>query len=343
MSRNRTLAEGLLVAFALVALATLIGRGLPGQQRLADVVMVYLLGVVLVSLRYGYLASSVSAIASVLCFDFFFVPPHYTFAVDDPGHLVTFAVMLVVAFVISTLTRRAREQRLRAESEQIRNALLSSISHDLRTPLAVVTGAASTLLDERLPAEARREMTETILKEAEHLERRLENLLGMTRVEGGALHLRRQWQPLEEVVGTALARTGLEGREVEISLPEDLPLVSIDAGLIEQVLVNLLENAAKHTPAGTPVRVAARAIDRAVEVEVADRGPGIPEAEARRVFEKFHRLSDVPGVGLGLAICSGIVGAHGGRIWVEPRDEGGSSFRFTLPLVGTPPTMEREP
>jgi K+-sensing histidine kinase KdpD len=342
--------EGVVVALSGLAIATLVGRGLPGQQRLADVVMVYLLGVVLVSMRYGRVLSLASAVASVLCFDFFFVPPHYTFAVDDPGHLVTFAVMLVVAIVISSLTRRvrdhaeaSREARLRAETEQIRSALLSSVSHDLRTPLAVVTGAASTLLDERISPAVRTELTETIMKEAASLERRLENLLDMTRLEGGALQVRRQWQPLEEVVGTALRRTetALALRDVTVTLPEDLTLVPIDGALIEQVLVNLLENASKYTPERTPIHISARSLGEVVQVEIEDRGQGVPEADATRIFEKFHRgRPDVMGAGLGLAICRGVVAAHGGRIWVEPRDGGGASFRFTVPIVGEPPRLE---
>jgi two-component system, OmpR family, sensor histidine kinase KdpD len=349
--RSRS-SEGVVVALSSLVVATLIGRGLPGPQRLADVVMVYLLAVVLVSMRYGYVLSLAFAVASVLCFDFFFVPPHYTFAVDDPGHLVTFTVMLVVAIVISSLTRRReqltqdnREARLAMETEQMRNALLSSVSHDLRTPLAVVTGAASTLLDERISPEVRIELTETILMEAESLERRLGNLLNMTRLEAGALEVRRQWQPLEEVVGTALRRTdgALSGRDVRVALPEDLRLVPIDGVLIEQVFVNLLENAAKYTPAGTPIEISARDTGDAVEVEINDRGPGVPAADAAKIFEKFQRgRPDVTGAGLGLTICRGIVGAHGGHISVTRRHGGGASFRFTIPIVGEPATLITE-
>jgi len=341
--RGGRISEGIVVVLASVALATLVGRGLPGQQRLADVVMVYLLGVVLVSLRYGRLLSLVSAVLSVLCFDFFFVPPRYTFAVDDPGHLVTFGVMLVVAIVISTLTEASREARLRVETEQIRSALLSSVSHDLRTPLAVVTGAASTLLDEKTSPSVRHELAETIMNEAHALERRLENLLEMTRLEGGALQVRRQWQPLEEVVGTALRRTeaALASRKVVASLPSDLTLVPIDGTLIEQVLVNLLENAAKYTPEGSPIDIRAREVDGAVQVQIEDRGEGVATGEAEAIFEKFHRgRPEVTGAGLGLAICRGIVAAHGGRIWVEPREGGGASFRFTLPLIGERPKLD---
>jgi two-component system, OmpR family, sensor histidine kinase KdpD len=361
--RRRT-AEGLVVVASCLTLATLIGRGLPGPQRLADVVMVYLLGVVVVSVRYGRALSLGAAVASVLCFDFFFVPPVYTFAVDDPGHLVTFAVMLVVAIVISTLTRRVqqhareaeeaalererlardnREAHLRAETEQIRSALLSSVSHDLRTPLAVVTGAASTLLDDKIAPAVRAELTETIMREAASLERRLENLLDMTRLEGGTIRLRRQWQPLEEVVGVALRRTeaALSRRDVMISLPEKLSLVPIDGGLIEQVFVNLLENAAKHTPEGTPIHIAAHDVDGAVEIHVDDRGPGVPAGDTTRIFEKFQRGdAEVAGAGLGLSICRAIIAAHGGQIWVTPREGSGASFRFTIPIVGDPPTME---
>ncbi|MGZ5971154.1 MAG: sensor histidine kinase, partial [Polyangiales bacterium] len=163
----------------------------------------------------------------------------------------------------------------------------------------------------------------------------------MTRVEGGALRLRKQWQPLEEVVGTALRRTEtmLEGRDVSVALPD--AMVPIDASLVEQVLVNLLENASKYTPPATPIRIGAILVEGALRVEVEDRGAGIPEEEADRVFEKFHRVrTDLAGAGLGLAICAGIVKAHGGRIWVEPRGEGGASFRFTLPIDGEPPPLE---
>ncbi len=236
------------------------------------------------------------------------------------------------------LAEEARKARLRVETDHLRDALLSSVSHDLRTPLAVVTGATSALLAERAPRDeaSRRALIESAHREALRLNRLVRNLLDMARVEAGALKVRKEPQPLEEIIGAALHRLEdrLRGREVETSIPPDLPLVPFDPVLIEQVLVNLLENATKYTPAGSPIDVSALLRDGEVETEVADRGPGVAKADVGRVFEKFYRAREGEGggVGLGLTICRGIVGAHGGRIWVDDRPGGGAAFHFTLPI-----------
>jgi two-component system sensor histidine kinase KdpD len=178
------------------------------------------------------------------------------------------------------------------------------------------------------------------------MDRLVTNLLEMMRVESGALQVQKEWQLLSDVVGLALLRTEQEMHDhpVTTSLPPDLPVVPIDEVLLEQVFVNLLENAAKHTPPGTPIEIGAEAKADEVVVWVADRGPGLPAGEEERVFEKFHRASATPGagVGLGLAIGRGIVNAHGGRIWAENRAGGGAVFRFTIPIVGTPPETTAE-
>jgi two-component system sensor histidine kinase KdpD len=462
-----------------------------GHAYLTDVVMVYLLGVILVAMRFGYGPSLLAAVLSILSFDFFFIPPYFSFAVSDLRHIVTFTVMFVVAVVVSHLTKRIRDQAdgargrerrtaslyavsrelslaatrrplleaaarhlrevfdvkvavmlpdrdgklepvlvdegtfegngkdtgvaewvwinqrpagagtetlpsarplvvplrgsrgpvgvlalypttparfrdpderqlletfagviasaiertqladearratLRMETEQLRNSLLSSVSHDLRTPLGVVTGATSALLDASAPKDeaTRRELLETAHSEALRLNRLVRNLLDMTRVEAGALEVDKQMQPIEEVVGSALNRMEerLGTRAVTTSIPDDLPLVPFDAVLVEQVLINLIENAIKY--ADSPIDISARAREGEVEVAVEDRGPGVSHADAERVFDKFVRVrtGEGGGVGLGLTICRGIVSAHGGRIWVEPREGGGASFRFTLP------------
>jgi two-component system sensor histidine kinase KdpD len=338
-------AGGGIVAATTVASWTILGR----EER-ADIVMLYLLGVVIVSMRYGYGPSLLAAVLSVLAFDFFFIPPLFNLRVADLRHVTTFGVMFFVAVVISRLTRRVREQaeeahraRLQIETEQLKNSVLSSVSHDLRTPLAVITGTAGTLLDARIDDSTRRELTDTILQESERLNRLVQNLLDMSRVESGALFVKKQWQPLEEVVGTALNRMEktLGDRTVDIELPADLALVPLDSVLIEQVLVNLLENAAKYTPPGAPVGIHAAQVGGAVEVTIADRGPGIEAGQEDRVFEKFFRARpDRGGAGLGLTICKGIVLAHGGRIWAERREGGGALFRFTLPIDGEPPMLE---
>ncbi|AKV03265.1 Osmosensitive K+ channel histidine kinase KdpD [Labilithrix luteola] len=501
--RGSSNVAGFVAAAVTVAVATFLGRMVLGQER-ADIVMLYLLGIVLVSMRWGLGPSLTAAIAAVLSFDFFFVPPYYTFAVSDIRHVVTFAVMFLVASVISGLTKRVRDQadssrerelrtsslyslsralttaktakdvlavgirhvhevfgtrcvallpgddgklvateggpttfvpdekergvaewvwthgtpagldtdtlpsasalylpletssqragvlgllpsdkkriagyearqhldafvgqiaaaiertklaeqaqqaQLRVEREQLRNSLLSSVSHDLRTPLAVITGAASTLLDARLEPDVARDLTETVLVEAERLNRLVRNLLDMTRLEAGAVEVHKEWQPVEEAVGAALERTqsALGDRPVQIDLPDDLPLVPYDSILLQQVLVNLLENVAKYTPSTAEVHIAAHVTDNGVEIDVADRGPGLPEGEEAKVFEKFYRAEKGRGggAGLGLTISQGIVTAHGGRMWARNRDGGGAEFSFTLPIEGVPPQLdESEP
>jgi two-component system sensor histidine kinase KdpD len=491
--------RGYLEATAVVALASGLAWLMFGLFEPSNIVMVYLLGVIVVSTRHGRGPSAVASILSVAAFDFFFVPPYLTFAVSDTQYLVTFVVMLLVAFVISGLTLRirahadaaregeqqtaalyglsrdlaatrgiealmaiavrhiadvfrsqvavllphrekglapvsdvpdqlvvdgseiavarwvfehgqpaglgtstlpgasalylplkasrgvvgvlgvrppnrhdldapeqvhqletfanqtaialeraqladeAQEAHTRAEGERLRNSLLSSVSHDLRTPLASITGAATTILDNgvRLDQPTQRELLESVRDEAERLNRIVDNLLDMTRLESGAVQLRREWHPLEEIVGAALRRLArfVGDRKVTVSIPKDLPLVPVDDVLVEQLLVNLLDNALKYTKPDTPIRIIATGSSENVTVEVADRGPGLPRGEEDQVFEKFYRAaaSGARGVGLGLAICRGIVEAHGGRIWAQNLPEGGVAFLFTLPLSGLPP------
>ena len=219
----------------------------------------------------------------------------------------------------------------------------------MRTPLSVITGASSTLLDSgpSLDPKIRRELAASILDEGERLNRLVANLLDMTRLQAGALEVRKQWQPVEEVVGAALGRLArqLEGRSVTTHVAPDLPFVPMDDLLVQQVLVNLLENAARHTPPGTPIEVTASLDGPSVVVEVADCGPGIPPGDFERLFEKFYRAGEArgrPGAGLGLAICRGIVELHGGKIRAANRAGGGAAFRFSLPLGGNPPTVTPE-
>jgi two-component system, OmpR family, sensor histidine kinase KdpD len=242
------------------------------------------------------------------------------------------------------LAEETAKVRREMEAEQLRSSLLSSVSHDLRTPLAVITGATSTLLQGAQPLDAatQQELLKTVLEEAERLNRLIRNLLDMTRLESGAVKVRKEWLPLEELVGAALNRVDarLAGREVRVALPADLPLIPCDAVLIDQALVNLLENAAKYS--GGAIDISAEYTAGEVVVEIADRGPGVPAGEERRVFEKFQRgprEGSPDGVGLGLTICRAIMAAHGGRIWVSSREGGGAAFRFALPIEGVPPAL----
>ncbi len=260
------------------------------------------------------------------------------------GFLEVFARQVAFAIERLRLAEEARAATLRARSEQLRSSLLSAVSHDLRTPLATITGAGTALRDDRgrLGGEQRAELVDTICTEAERMERLVGNILDMVRIESGGMALRREWVPLEEVLGSALVRLEgrLEAREVRTELPEALPLVPVDPVLLEQVLVNLLDNAVKYTPAAAPLDVRARVADRVLEIDVADRGPGIPDGQEERIFEKFQRGGQTGGggVGLGLPICRGIVEAHGGTIAAANREGGGAVFRIRLPLRESPPT-----
>ena len=487
-------------AGVVVVLATLVGFPVIRFLSLTDVAMVFLLGVALVASRYGRGPTIVASFLSIALFDFFFVPPRYTFAVSDVGYVLTFGVMLAIALLISGLTLRIRAQaetarererrtaalyamsrelaaardlaelisavsrhvretfgapahillpdssgRLQAPigappayplddkeqgvaawvfgqgrpagagtdtlpaaralylplstasgiigvlgvrpddpkqfqdptvqhlleafagqaavalerarlaertqkeqveiaAERLRTSLLSSLSHDLRTPLGAITGALSSILEDRgtLPDVKRRDLVKTALDEAQRMNRLIGNLLDMIKLESGALQVQRDWQPLEEPIGVALIRLEerLRDHPVKVGLPPDLPLVPIDGVLIEQVFINLLENAVKYTPSGTPIEISAAAVNGTVRVDVADRGPGLPPGDEERIFEKFYRApgaTATSGVGLGLTICRGIITAHGGRIWAENRVGSGAVFHFTLPLVGAPP------
>jgi two-component system sensor histidine kinase KdpD len=241
----------------------------------------------------------------------------------------------------------AQHSLVQIESERLRNSLLAAVSHDLRTPLAALVGLAETLrLTQPPPSPAQEEVAQAIQASALRMNALVGNLLDMARLEAGGLRLRLEWQPLEEVVGSALAACApsLAGRPVATDLPADLPLLHLDAVLIERVLVNLLENAAKYTPPGSAIAVSARAGAQQVLLRVDDHGPGLPPGQEERLFEKFERgqrESATPGVGLGLAICRAIVGAHGGQIHGHNRLDGervaGARFEIELPR-GNPPT-----
>jgi K+-sensing histidine kinase KdpD len=364
----RELAVGLATGMAAVAVVTVACRSILGHN-VTDAVMVYLLSVVVVAMRFGYLPSLATAALSVAALDFFFTVPYFSFTVDDKRYLITFGVMLVVAVVISNLTERVRRhavrtaelalerarlaeeaQRVHAEvqTERLRNALLSSVSHDLRTPLTIVQGAATILLEggAGLSMTRRNEYLQTISDEAWRMNRLVRNLLDMTALQAGALRVRKTWHPLEEVIGVALGRLeqAIGTRPVEVRIDDDAALAAADETLLQQVLVNLVENAARYTAADAPMRIAARRVPSGVEIEVSDSGPGVPAGEEEAIFEKFHRAARTAGgMGLGLTICRGIVAAHGGTIWCENRPEGGASFRFVLPFDGEPPRIEPLP
>jgi two-component system, OmpR family, sensor histidine kinase KdpD len=270
-----------------------------------------------------------------------------TFDQEQIHALENFAHQAAMAIERALMGEEAQKALLRAETESLRNTLLSSLSHDLRTPLAAITGASTTLLqqDAVLDLQSRSELVRTIIEESEHLNRIIRNVLDMTRIESGAITVKKEWLHIEEIVGAVLNRMSDKLREHPASakIPADLPLVPFDPLLIEQVLMNLLENAVKYTPSGAQIDISAGIDNNRVLVEVADQGPGIRPGEEDRIFEKFVRgSSSAGGIGLGLTICKAIISAHGGRIWAENRFGGGVAFRFTLPVEEKPPVVEAE-
>lgn len=483
---------GYLAAVLICGAVALAATPLLAWFELTNIVMLFLLAVIGVALLYGRGPAALAAFVGVGLFDFFFVPPRFTFAVSDAQYLITFAVMLLVALVVGYLTSglkvqaevaTQREHRVRSlyemardlsaallpdqvaaigarflaaefaaksallaadannrlqllpgadaavdvsvaqwaydrgqaagrgtdtlpgsaslmlpltapmrirgvlaiepsdarllgpeqrrlldtcasllaislerihyidvaqtstvqiESERLRNSLLSAISHDLRTPLASLVGLADTLeLTQPPPTPAQREIVASVRQSALRMNALVSNLLDMARLEAGSVQLNRQWQPLEEVVGSAIAACApaLAGRPVKVDLADDLPLLHLDAVLIERVLVNLLENAAKYTPPASAIEITGRAASDAVVLTVDDHGPGLPRGKEEAIFQKFERgdkESATPGVGLGLAICRAIVGAHGGSIHAETLPTGGARFTVRLPR-GEPP------
>lgn len=482
-------------AVLIVGAVTAAGALVLNRVTPTNLVMLYLLAVVVVGLRWGLGAAVLSSILGVLAFDFFFVPPHFSFAVSDAEYLITFGAFLMVALVVGTLTGRlrdhaavlrlreqetaalyafsrsmvavqsvtetgkavvnhvsesfnrpvalllreegrpglhtvnfgitldeteraaalwtlqhgeaaglgedawpdaracciplrtvhgvfgalavrqpnaesqlapgqrrllealtaqaavvveraqlaeaARRAQLVLEAEKLQDALLHSISHALRTPLASIIGSLSALTDPsqvQLDQATRNDLVETAREEAERLNWLVSNLLDMTRLESGHLKLTVDWHDIEDVVGAALGQAGdsLKGRPVQVRIQGELPLVPLDQVLIIQVLDNLLNNAVKYSPPGSPIDIQVRKVEGAVEVQVADRGIGIPPEYTERIFEKFFRVErsgNPSGTGLGLAICKGIVEAHRGRIWANARAGGGTEISFTLPLL----------
>jgi two-component system sensor histidine kinase KdpD len=258
--------------------------------------------------------------------------------------LEAFANLMAVAITRIELAKEAERAQWLTESEKLHAALLNSVSHDLRTPLASITGAVTSLLSEEsvYQPETREILLQTIKEEAQRMNHFVANLLDMVRLEGGLLKLNKEWCDIQDIVGVALRQLKdvLQGHPLRVTMPSNPPLVKADCGLIEHVMINLLENAAKYSPPNREISIAAHYSDEALLVTVNDHSPSIPKAERENVFKKFYRLhysKDVSGTGLGLSICKGIVEAHGGKIWVDPSAEYGNRFTFSLPASEQPP------
>jgi K+-sensing histidine kinase KdpD len=326
-------------------------------QKIPDSFLVYTLAILALAGLRGLFPALLASFIAFFSFDFLFVPPLYRLSVFKFEDVLTLLIFLITAVITSqfaaTLRQRVedaqhREQeQLRMEALQrtdaLRLALLSSVSHDIRTPLSTIKTAITSLGEEDVQwdEETRRGFITSIERETDRLNNLVENLLDMSRIEAGLLHPERVWYPLDELILDVLDRMDarLQGRKIETHLPAQLPPVELDYVMIDQVLTNLLENAIRYTPAGSPIDVSVQQHNKEVVVSIADRGPGIAPEEREQIFDKFYRVksktgeaSPAQGTGLGLAICRGLIEAHGGTIHVEARPGGGANFRFTLPL-----------
>ena len=338
-------------SIAIVVLCTLVAVALRSRIEITSLAMIYIFGVLVASVRYNRGAAVLNAVLGVTTFFYFCVPVHDSFVMEDSSYLITLSAMLAVALVITGLLDRMRAQsdkvrdaELRIRSESMKNSLLSAVSHDIKTPLAAIYGAATSFLEEedRLDRAEVRGLIGGIAAEAERLNRVVTNILEMTRLESG-VEVRKDWYPLEEIIGAALSRfePALNGRPVTVKIPRDLSLVCVDDVLLEQVFVNLVDNFVKYTDPGTPLLIDAVRTGESISIIVQDKGHGFPSGSEERLFEKFFRgqTSGVRGVGLGLAICRAVVNAHHGTIKARTMPEGGALVSINLPIGGSPPDL----
>lgn len=267
--------------------------------------------------------------------------------------LQTFASQGALALERAWLAEAESRAKVLEESDRLKSAILSSVSHELRTPLATIKASVTSLRSAEVnwDSSARGELLAAIDDEADHLNMVVGNLLDMSRIESGALQPQQEWNILSEIVGGVLVRMRrvTERHQLEVDVPEDLPLLAVDYVQLEQVFTNLLSNSAKYAPEGTLIHIHAHVQDDStVHVQVSNQGPRVPEEHLERIFDKFYRVTDadrVTGTGLGLSICKGIIEAHGGRIWAENLVDG-FAFNFTLPLTwkgSLPPSLPLEP
>jgi K+-sensing histidine kinase KdpD len=371
--------RGYIVAVLSISAATGLLKLFRSHVNTTTVALAFLLIILFVATRFGSRPAVAAAIVGVFCFNFYFLPPVGNLTIADPDNWIALASFLITAVTAGELSARARRRAEEAEagrreierlytelrdaferasqaealrrSERLKSALLDAVTHDIRTPLTSIKASVTTLLDElrargedaaKLDAEGRREMLEVIDEEADRLNRFVEGLVELARIEAGQLELRRRWGTVDEIVMTALERAEPLTRRhaVEVSIEKDLPVVRVDAKAVAEVLYTLLDNAAKYSPTGTRIKVSASQADEMMRLTVEDQGPGVPTELRERVFDKFFRAmrdgdmgAQPSGTGMGLAIARGIVEAHGGRIWVD--DAGGrrgTRVALTLPV-----------
>lgn len=370
---------GYLFAVLSVGALTLLLKMLGSHVNATTVSLALLLNVLFTATRWGSLPAMLASVLAMLCFNFFFLPPFGTFIIAATDNWIALFAFLITAVTAGQLSVRARKRaeeaetgkreigRLYAElreaferashaealrqSEKLKSALLDAVTHDLRTPLTSIKASITTLLDEqrgepplRLDRESRIEMMEVIDEESGRLNRFINGLIELARIEAGELQLRRRWGVVEEIISAALARAEPITRRhrLDVDVEKDLPGVRVDERAVSEVVYTLIDNAAKYSAHGSRIRISAqRAGDDLIQMAVEDEGRGVPPDLRERVFDKFFRATrdgdvstrEPTGTGMGLAIAKGIVEAHGGKIWIEPAVAGkGTRVVFTLPI-----------
>ena len=361
-SRSRVeLGVGLLASAGAVVFVTAAIAELKPYVPVLSLGVLYVFAVLPVAVFWGIWLAVLVSVASMLAFNWFFLPPTHTFQLSDGANWLALAVYLVTAIVVSALAASARRRAELAElrereaaalagevleaealrrSDAIKTAVLHAVSHDLRSPLTAIVAASSVLANPELVlADADRvELISTIRSEAERLDRIVGNLLDLSRLDGGVAAPHPELWPPEELVGRAVEELGAEAERVTADIDADAPPVRVDAVQIERVLVNLLDNALKFSPPGTPVQVRAEERDGELLIHVIDQGPGVAAGEREAVFEPFRRGDGVAtrGAGLGLAIARGFSEANGARVWAED-DPWGGHFVLALPAAERTP------
>lgn len=370
---------GYIVAVVVTAAATAALNVLRDHVNPTTVALALLLVVLLVATAWGPRPAVLASVLGATCINFFFIPPVGTFHVAEPENWIALLAFLITAITVGQLSARAKQRAKEADaarqeiarlyhelqktfeqasqakalkqSERLKSALLDAVTHDLRTPLTSIKASVTTLLDDQISNKAdnepallgedgRREMLEVINEEADRLDRFIEGLMKLARIEAGEFQLRKHWSSLPEIIMTALKRAEPRTRDhrIELLLDNQFPSLNVDEAALVEVIYVLLDNAAKYSPKGSIIRVAANNGDNAVCLSVEDQGPGITAELRERVFDKFFRaLEDrekgkPSGTGMGLAIAQGIVEAHHGKIWNEPGAEGrGTRFTVAIP------------
>ena len=357
----------------MLAVAFLLLLPLRTYVNTATIALAFLLVVLLTAATFGSLPALLVSFLSLLMFNYFFTHPYHTFMVADPQNWVALFAFLLTSLIAGSLSakekKRAEEaQRLYhqlqeafdkaseaealKQSEQLKSALLDAVTHDLRTPLTSMKAAVTSLLSgppdatNGLDEEGRLELLEVVDAEIDRMNRLVEGMIQMAKIEAGAMQPQRKWSSVEEICSNALTRTAgiASHHKIRMDLEHDLPMVRVDDIILAEVLYILIENATKFSPKGSEIVLSASKNSEGIQMTVQDHGSGIPVALRDRIFEKFFRGSGFPsgstdgrpaGLGMGLAIAKAIVEAHGGRIWVEGSNRNGSRFSFWIPIEGT--------